>query len=217
MTEAAIKGRSTSCTFTCEALRSCLRKTTFQANYWRQTTGSGNKAPALSPELLQYRTYYQRLNQRRDGIDIAISPSPRSSNSASWSRSSYGLTRATTHQRIHWGKAWRRLKEGIKDCLNLPKVAEDMKVTKQHFQTIQCGHIKFSGTTVRQWSLRPEKTARGPTYATTKPTAAKQGMAITKTSIPKFIHPKTDLRPNQSHSFLHYCNAPTEAESEAPP
>ena len=98
MTEAAIKGRSTSCTFTCEALRSCLRKTTFQANYWRQTTGSGNKAPALSPELLQYRTYYQRLNQRRDGIDIAISPSPRSSNSASWS--SYGLTRAITHPRI---------------------------------------------------------------------------------------------------------------------
>ncbi|KAK5769874.1 hypothetical protein PVK06_049914 [Gossypium arboreum] len=31
--EAAIRGRSKSCTFTCEALRSCLRKTTFQANY----------------------------------------------------------------------------------------------------------------------------------------------------------------------------------------
>lgn len=46
-------------------------------------TGSGNKAPAPRPELLQYSTYYQRLNQRRDGIDIAISPSPRSSNSAS--------------------------------------------------------------------------------------------------------------------------------------
>ena len=133
MTEAAIKGRSTSGTFTCEALRSCLRKTTFQANYWRQTTGSGNKAPALSPELLQYRTYYQRLNQRRDGIDIAISPSPRSSNSASWS--SYGLTRATTR-----GKEKTNLKEGIKDCLNLPKVAEDMKVTKLRFKTIQCGH-----------------------------------------------------------------------------
>lgn len=57
---------------------------------------------------------------------------------------SYGLTRATTHSIIGG-----RIKEGIK-CLNLSKLAEDMKVTKQRFETIHFGHRKVSGTKVRQ-------------------------------------------------------------------
>ncbi|KAF4349931.1 hypothetical protein G4B88_002353 (mitochondrion) [Cannabis sativa] len=56
--EAAIKGRSTSCTFTCEALRSCLRKTEPKKGWDRHSHLS------LTPQLklriliqIQLRTY----------------------------------------------------------------------------------------------------------------------------------------------------------------
>ena len=40
----------------------------------------------------------------------------------------------------NWENASRRLKKGINYCLCLPKVVEDMKITKQRFKTMKCGH-----------------------------------------------------------------------------